>query len=160
MNLLLVVILYNCTLLETGCSSCLGANLGTGFKCGWCDGNSVDTCRVSEECLSPAQFVTSSASCPAAQIVSVIPSSGPVEGGTTITITGTDLGVTYADIENNVSIRSSPCITRKNGYIPGTQIVCETTAFTSAPGSEDVIVTVRRGVGSYVARGASLFTVM
>ena len=92
------MILYNCTLLKIVISSCLGANLGTGFGCGWCDGSSVDTCRVSEECLSPAQFVTSSASCPAAQITSVTPSSGPVEGGTTIAITGTDLGVTYADV--------------------------------------------------------------
>ena len=156
----LVVILYNCMLLETGWSSCLGANLETGFECGWCDMTSLDTCRVTEECLSPVQFVTSSASCPAAQITSVTPSSGPVEGGTTITITGTDLGVTYADIENNVSISSSPCITQESGYIPGTQIVCETTAFTSAPGSEDVIVTVRRGVGSDVGRGPSLFTVV
>jgi len=154
------VILYNCTLLETGCSSCLEANLETGFECGWCDGNSVDTCHVSEECLSPAQFVTSSASCPAAQIMSVTPSSGPVEGGTTITITGTDLGVTYADIENSVNISSSLCITQENGYIPGTQIVCETTVFTSAPGSKDVIVTVQRGIGSDVARGASLFSVV
>jgi len=160
MYLLFAVILYNCMLLETGCSSCLGANLETGFECGWCGGNSVDSCRVSEQCLSPAQFVTSSANCPSAQITSITPSSGPVEGGTTITITGTDLGVIYADIENNVSISSSPCITQESGYIPGTQIVCETTVFTSAPGSEDVIVTVRRSVGSAVARGPSLFTVV
>ena len=160
MYFFLVVILYNCMLLETGCSLCLGANLETGFQCGWCDKSSVDTCRISEECLSPAQFVTSSASCPAAQITSVTPSSGPVEGGTTITITGTDLGVTYAGIENSVRISSSPCITQESGYIPGKQIVCETTVFSSAPGSEDVIVFVQRGIGSGVARGASLFTVV
>ena len=154
------MILYNCTLLETGCSLCLGANLETGFECGWCDGNSVDTCQVSKECLSPAQFVTYSTGCPVAQITSISPPSGPAEGGTTITITGTDLGVTHADVANNTMINSSLCITQENGYIPGTQIVCETTAFTSAPGSKDVIVTVQRGVGSVLVVGASLFTVV
>ena len=130
------------------------------LECGWCDGSSLDSCHVSENCLSPAQFVTSSTGCPAAQITSVTPPSGPVEGGTTVTITGTDLGVTYADIENNVRIGASVCITQENGYIPGTQIVCETTAFTSAAASKDVVVTVRRGIGSNLAIGASLFTVV
>ena len=110
---LLAVILYNCTLLETGCSLCLGANLETGFECGWCDGNSVDTCQVSKECLSPAQFVTYSTGCPAAQITSISPPSGPVEGGTTITITGTDLGLTHADVANNTMINSTLCITQE-----------------------------------------------
>ena len=146
----------------TGCSPCLGANLGTGFECGWCNGSSVDTCRVSEDCLSPAQFVTSSTDCSGAQITGVTPSSGPVEGGTTITITGTDLGVMYADIENNVTINASLCITQESGYTRGTQIVCETTAFTGPPGPKDVIITVRRGVATppLVARGESLFTVV
>ena len=159
-TLLLAVILYNCTLLVTGCALCLGANLGTGFECGWCDGSSDDTCRVSEKCLGPAQFVTSSTDCSGAQIISVTPSSGPVEGGTTITITGTDLGVTYADIENNIMINSSPCITQEAGYIPGTQIVCETTALTRPPGTKDVIISVQRNGSSVLVVGSSRFTLV
>ena len=115
-------------------------------------------CRVSENCRSPAQFATAPSGCPAATITSVIPASGPPEGGTTVTITGTDLGGTYADIVDNVTISSSPCITQEDGYIPGTQIVCETTPFTS-PGPKDLIITVR-GAGSPPVVGGSLFTVM
>ena len=150
---LLAVILYNCTLLVTGCSACLGANLGTGFECGWCNGSS--SCRVSEECL---QFVTSSTECPAGRVTSVTPSSGPVEGGTTITITGTDLGVTYADIAGNVRVSASMCVTQESGYISGTQIVCDTTA--SSPGSKDVIISVRRGGSPVVFLVPSLFNVV
>ena len=116
-------------------------------------------CRVSEDCRTPAQFATAPNECPTATITSVLPGSGPPEGGTTVTIAGTDLGVTYADIANNVMISSSPCITQEDGYIPGTQIVCETTAFTSGPGPKDLIVTVR-GAGSPPVVGASLFTVV
>ena len=116
-------------------------------------------CRVSEDCRSPAQFATAPNECPNATITSVLPASGPPEGGTTVTITGTDLGVTYDDIVNNVMISSSPCITQENGYIPGTQIVCKTTAFTSGPGPKDLIVTVQRGTrSSVVVRG--MFTVV
>ena len=154
------VVLYDCPSLADGCSSCLGANLGTGFDCGWCDESSDDMCRVSEDCRSPAQFATTPSGCPAVTITSVLPASGPPEGGTTVTITGTDLGVTYADVENNVTISSSPCITQEDGYISGTQIVCETTAFTSGPGPKDVNVTVQRGTSSSVVVGGSLFTVV
>ena len=116
-------------------------------------------CRVLEDCRSPAQFATAPNECPTATITSVLPASGPPEGGTTVTITGTDLGVTYDDIVNNVRINSSSCITQEDGYMSGTQIVCETTAITSGPGSKDVIVTVR-GAGSSPVVGASLFTVV
>ena len=157
--LFLAVVLYNCPSLADGCSSCLGANLGTGFDCGWCSGSSDDLCRVSENCRSPAQFATTPSGCPNAAITSVLPASGPPEGGTTVIITGTDLGVTYDDIVN-VMISSSSCITQEDGYISGTRIVCETTAFTSGPGSKDVIGTVQRGTSSSVVVGASLFTVV
>ena len=152
------VVLYNCPSLADGCSSCLGANLGTGFDCGWCSGSSDDMCRVSEDCHSPAQFATAPSGCPAATITSVFPASGPPEGGTTVTITGTDLGVTYDDVANNVTISSSRCITQEDGYIPGTQIVCETSV--SGPGPKDLIVTVQRGTSSSVIVGGSLFTVV
>ena len=123
-------------------------------------GSSDDTCHVAEDCRSPAQFATSSSGCPAATITSVLPASGPPEGGTTVTIIGTDLGVTYADVMNNVMISSSQCITQEDGYIPGTQIVCKTTAFTTGPGPKNVTITVQRGTSSSAFVGRSLFTVV
>ena len=115
-------------------------------------------CRVSEGCRSPGQFANTPSGCPAANITSVLPTSGPPEGGTTVTITGTDLGVMYDDIVNNVMISSSPCITQEDGYIPGTQIVCKTTSFTSGPGPKDLIITVR-GTSSPLVVGG-MFTVV
>ena len=117
------------------------------------------TCRVSEDCHSPAQFATAPDQCPTTTITSVLPTSGPPEGGTTVTITGTDLGVTYDDIMNNVIISSSPCITQEDGYISGTQIVCKTTSFAGGPGSKDLIIIVR-GAASSLVVGVSVFTVV
>ena len=159
MYLFLAVVLYNCSLLAEGCSSCLGVNLGTSFDCGWCSGSSDDMCRVSVNCHSPAHFATSSAECPTANITSVFPASGPLQGGTTVNITGTDMGVTFADVES-ITIGSSPCIAHKSGYIPGMQIICVTTSFTSGPGLKNLTIFFHRGVGSVKVVGASLFTVL
>ena len=56
--------------------------------------------------------------------------SGPVGGGTSIKVRGTDLGVTFYDIQNaDISLGGVPCIASSNGYIPGEQFVCETANF-------------------------------
>ena len=157
--LFLTVVLYNCPLLAEGCSSCLGVNLATGFECGWCSGDSDDMCHVSVNCHSPAHFATSSAECPTAKITSVFPASGPLQGGTTVNITGTDMGVTLDNVES-ITIGSSPCIIHENGYIPGMQIICVTTSFTSGPGLKNVTIFLQRGARSVKVVGASLFTVV
>ena len=48
----------------------------------------------------------------------VNPNSGPYQGGTTITITGTDLGVVVQDIIS-VTIGGVPCMVDSNNYQPG-----------------------------------------
>jgi len=48
----------------------------------------------------------------------VNPNSGPYQGGTTITITGTDLGLVVQDIIN-VTIGGVPCMVNSNNYQPG-----------------------------------------
>ena len=48
----------------------------------------------------------------------VNPNSGPYEGGTTITITGTDLRVVVQDIIS-VTIEGASCMVDSNGYQPG-----------------------------------------
>lgn len=46
------VVLYDCSQLGSGCSSCLAANVGTGFDCGWCTRSSAeDSCSVMENCF-------------------------------------------------------------------------------------------------------------
>ena len=56
------------------------------------------------------------------------PKSGPIEGGTTITITGSDLGVIYDDFtSNSIVIGDDPCMPIEDSFIPGRQIHCITT---------------------------------
>ena len=48
----------------------------------------------------------------------VNPNSGPYEGGTDVTITGTELGVVFEDIIN-ITIGGSLCIISNDSYHPG-----------------------------------------
>ena len=51
-------------------------------------------------------------------IEQVNPNSGPYQGGTDVTITGTELGVVFEDIIN-VTIGGSLCIIYNDSYQPG-----------------------------------------
>ena len=48
----------------------------------------------------------------------VNPNSGPYQGGTTITITGTDLGIVVQDIIS-ITIGGAPCTIDSDSYLPG-----------------------------------------
>ena len=111
------------------CSTCIGANIGTTFQCGWCVDpiSGAGDCQHVAECPSENDFLTSGQSCPDPDIISFQPTTGPPQGGTRVTITGTDLGVTFSDIlDGLVKINSIICTPIEEGYITGTQIVCET----------------------------------
>ena len=116
-------ILYNCRELENSCSSCLGLNVA-GFTCGWC---SDEQCTVTEECS--VTYFTKTNLCPPPTINSIHPSRGPREGGTHVTITGTNLGAAYSDIlevrlhsEAGTSVECP--LAGEETYIIGRQIVC------------------------------------
>lgn len=49
---------------------------------------------------------------------SLSPVSGPIHGGTTVTIIGSDLGISVTDIRQ-ILIGRFPCILQENKYIPG-----------------------------------------
>lgn len=53
---------------------------------------------------------------------SIRPTSGHIQGGTVVTITGTDLGMIAEDVLL-VSIGNSPCIVQNLLYIPGMYII-------------------------------------
>ena len=91
----------------------------------------ADTCSFPGKCS--ANLVTSSSQCPDPTITGINPISGPPEGGTTITITGRELGVTFDEFTSN-SIRigtdqnGAPCTpTDSESFIPGRRIRCITT---------------------------------
>ena len=118
-------ILYNCRELENTCSSCLGRNR-LGFDCGWC---SNSECTVSEECS--ATFSITTDACPAPVINSIQPNRGPREGGTRVTITGTDLGASFSDIlqvrlVSETGTSGSCNLAGEEQYVLGREIVCDT----------------------------------
>ena len=77
----------------------------------------------------------------------VPPLTGPVEGGTAITVTGTDLGGTFDDIQSStLTLGGVVCSPLNTGYTPGRQFVCETTNFVTG-GSKNFSLTI----GSRVA---------
>ena len=138
-------ILYNCKELENSCSSCLGLNLenglANGFTCGWC---STEQCAVIEECTET--FSTMTSGCPAPTIASINPSRGPREGGTRVTITGTNLGAEYSQVM--VVLRRNGAETEcqlgeNDTYVPGREVVCITPSL--AVGMYMMVVEIQRG---------------
>ena len=73
-------------------------------------------------------------------IISISPNSGPTEGGTTVTITGTDLGTSFSDIVS-ITVGSLTCTPIKDSYLVGRRIMCDIIGDTQ-PGTAIVVVTV------------------
>ena len=91
-------------------------------------------------------FNTQSKQCPNPTLSSFSPKSGPPQGGTRITIMGTDLGVSFSDVNDSITVGGVPCITDVNGYVPGEVITCETGRFTG-DGPNTIVVTLTRRSG-------------
>lgn len=125
------VLVYQCSAMADNCGFCL--ELPEKYSCGWCkDSNS---CQIQDHC--PQQrpsFLLSSDTCPNPQILSFEPKSGPYEGGTNITVRGINLGRTFEDIQNGVTIElvnndiklgQMDCIPYKELYVRTSQITCQ-----------------------------------
>ena len=128
-----------------GCSSCLAQRIETDFQCGWCDSSCVD---VSVTCSPLNNFVTASSDCSSPMIISISPDSGPTEGGTTVTINGTGLGISFSDIVS-IIVGSLSCTPIKNSYLVGRRISCDSSSsHAQQPGMVNVVVTVSRMGGA------------
>lgn len=77
--------------------------------------------------------------CPSPVLSSVSPFSGPFGGGTRLTITGTDVGVTVGDIVN-VTVGGVDCSVQSEGYLAGKQIVCVTGNYSFGGTSISVLI--------------------
>ena len=65
---------------------------------------------------------------------------------------GSDLGVTFSDLENGtINLGGVPCTPVNTNYIPGEQFVCETTNF-STPGDKNFFVMI----GSRMTAGVAV----
>uniref|UniRef100_A0A8C3GRE7 Plexin-B1 n=1 Tax=Cairina moschata TaxID=8855 RepID=A0A8C3GRE7_CAIMO len=102
------VTFYNCSVGHTDCSRCQTAD--SKYNCVWC-GGSNPSCIFRGSCKEEIEDL-----CPAPLIHSVYPLSGPVEGGTRITITGSNLGQKHQDIAETVTVAGIPCAVDAQEY--------------------------------------------
>ncbi|XP_068568767.1 plexin-B1 [Cebidichthys violaceus] len=116
----LYVTLYNCAVGRSDCSRCHTADHKYG--CVWCGGAQA-SCLYSDSCSEPVQKT-----CPAPVIHSIEPLSGLLEGGTMVTISGSNLGQKAEDILHSVSVAGIPCTVMPSLYEVSSRIVCRTKA--------------------------------
>ncbi|XP_069694411.1 plexin-B isoform X4 [Periplaneta americana] len=112
------VVLYKCDILGShrehpDCSLCVTRNAK--YQCTWC----ANTCSFSESCMH-----TPVSECPKPRIDMIKPLSGPIEGGTLVTIEGSNLGLKEEDVRGKISIGDTPCELIQ--YEVSVRIVCRT----------------------------------
>ncbi|KAJ8369668.1 hypothetical protein SKAU_G00096960 [Synaphobranchus kaupii] len=130
------VSLYNCSIGRSDCSRCHTAQQMLG--CVWC-GGAPTGCLYRESCTD--EIIQT---CPAPVIHSIEPLSSPLEGGTAITISGSNLGQKAQDVENSVTVAGLPCIVDLSRYEVSSRIVCVASA-SGAEKSGKVAVEVNGG---------------
>uniref|UniRef100_A0A8C6RQH2 Plexin D1 n=1 Tax=Nannospalax galili TaxID=1026970 RepID=A0A8C6RQH2_NANGA len=123
----MTVVVYNCAMGSPDCSQCLGRE-DLGHLCAWIDG-----CRLRGPLQPPP------GTCPAPEIRAIEPLSGPLDGGTLLTIRGRNLGRRLSDVAQGVWIGSVACEPLANRYTVSEEIVCATGP---APGAFSDVVTV------------------
>ncbi|XP_010791955.1 plexin-B1 isoform X2 [Notothenia coriiceps] len=134
----LYVTLFNCSVGRSDCSRCRTAD--PKYGCVWCGGATGSHCVFQDSCSDNVKH-----SCPAPVIHFLDPVSGPVEGGTVVTISGSNLGQRAEDIQNSVTVAGVPCSVISSRYEVSSRIVCETT---SSGGEKSGLASVKvRGGG-------------
>uniref|UniRef100_A0A4W5MVV8 Plexin D1 n=1 Tax=Hucho hucho TaxID=62062 RepID=A0A4W5MVV8_9TELE len=109
----MTVEVYNCGVGNGDCSQCWGRE-NQGHLCGWCD----NSCRPRNDC----QYMNSQ--CPDPEITKISPRSGPLEGGTLLTVQGRNMGRRAEVVE--VSIGIFPCQIIPDQYTVSVELVCVT----------------------------------
>ncbi|KAL3974072.1 collagen type VI alpha [Sarotherodon galilaeus] len=117
----LYVTLFNCSVGRSDCSRCRTAD--PKYGCVWCGGASSSRCVYKDSCTDEIKHT-----CPAPVIHFLDPESGPVEGGTVVTISGSNLGQRAEDIQGSVTVAGVPCNVIHSRYEVSSRIVCETTS--------------------------------
>ncbi|KAI1893046.1 hypothetical protein AGOR_G00139850 [Albula goreensis] len=119
---------YNCGRGSADCSQCWGRE-DQGHHCVWCE----NSCRPREDCRPL------NSQCPSPEIHKIWPASGPLEGGTLLTIQGRNLGRRASAV--GVAIGAVPCRLLEDRYDVSVQLVC-VTGESQAEMSDVVKVTV------------------
>ncbi|XP_034031963.1 plexin-B2b [Thalassophryne amazonica] len=117
MDSTLNVTLYNCSVGREDCSLCKNAD--PKYRCVWCAKQKA--CVFEDLCKSEDSQNTE---CPEPEITNIIPLFGPMLGGISITIRGSNLGIHKEDIKR-ITVVGEPCIHQKEKYSVSTNVVCE-----------------------------------
>ncbi len=97
------ITVYKCSVLGSyrnsqDCTLCI-AHRET-YGCTWCG---------EEGCVSSSRCSSNFTECPGPEIFSIRPRSGPLEGGTVLTIEGSNLGTSVQDLRGRIKIGSRDC---------------------------------------------------
>ncbi|XP_046682902.1 plexin-B isoform X1 [Homalodisca vitripennis] len=114
----ITVTLYKCDILGShrehpDCSLCVTRH--SKYHCTWC----ANTCSYADTC----QQIPAS-ECPRPRIDMIKPLSGPIEGGTFVTIEGSNLGLKEEDVRGKIHIGDTPCTLVE--YEVSVKIICQT----------------------------------
>ncbi|XP_064422468.1 plexin-A1 [Latimeria chalumnae] len=151
--------LYKCTAQRTSCGLCLKAE--PRFECGWCVMDKK--CSLRQHCLAPENnwmhASNGNSRCTDPKITELSPRTGPVQGGTRLTITGENLGLKFRDIQSGVRVGRVSCNPIESDYISAMQIVCEVGKFRDSAGHQAYVeVCVRDCSPEYKAVSHKTFT--
>uniref|UniRef100_A0A673WTB3 Plexin b2b n=1 Tax=Salmo trutta TaxID=8032 RepID=A0A673WTB3_SALTR len=105
------VTLYSCSLGREDCSLCKNAD--PKYRCVWCVKRR--SCVYEKLCTNDQ-----GTECPDPHITDIIPRYGPVRGGISVTIKGSNLGIHKEDIKA-ISVVGVPCIHQENKYAVSTR---------------------------------------
>ncbi|CAJ1056257.1 plexin-B2b [Xyrichtys novacula] len=119
MDSTLNVTLYNCSVGREDCSLCKNAD--PKYRCVWC---AKQKACVYEKLCQQASEDPYNVECPDPQITDIIPRYGPLRGGISITIRGSNLGIHKSDIKS-ITVVGEPCIHQEEKYSVSTSVVCE-----------------------------------
>ncbi|XP_016085027.1 plexin-D1 isoform X1 [Sinocyclocheilus grahami] len=111
----MTVEVYSCSAGDSDCSQCWGRQT-QGHMCVWCE----NSCQQRDQCHA----ITTR--CPDPHIQKVEPLSGPLTGGTLLTVQGRNLG--HSATQLSVSIGHVPCSVLPQHYTVSARLVCETGA--------------------------------
>ncbi|XP_066523057.1 plexin-B2b isoform X2 [Hoplias malabaricus] len=109
------VTLYNCSLGREDCSLCKNADQK--YHCVWC--TRTRSCVFEKLCPTDE-----AKDCPDPGISDITPRYGPLKGGISVTIKGSNLGIQKEDIKR-ITVAGVPCVQQEEKYSVSTSVVCE-----------------------------------
>ncbi|XP_016139446.1 plexin-A1-like [Sinocyclocheilus grahami] len=151
--------LYKCYAMRDSCGMCLKAD--PRFDCGWCV--QEKKCSLRQECAPPESIwmhpSAGNSRCAHPKINKLFPETGPRQGGTSLTITGENLGLQFRDIMTGVRLGKVPCVPIEEEYVSAERIVCLLNDATGYRVQEaQVEVCVRDCLADYRALSPRAFT--